>query len=270
MKKYGITGHTGLIGKNFINSKKIKFIKFKGNILKKNDIRKWIIKNPKIDGIIHLAGIVPIYKVSRNFSNAKKINFYGTKFLVDEIIKSKINLKWFFFSSSAHVYQIKNKKIKIKEKSKLQPFTKYGLTKLLAEKYIISKFNKAKIPYCIGRIFNILHTKQPKGFFYSDIISKVKNNNKKIITFNNLNHYRDFLSPSAVSKFIILLLKKNASGIFNIGSGKGTNLEELVKIICKKYNKKFKIKQTNKYSYLIADVKKLLTTTLYKKYKKID
>ena len=116
MKKYGITGHTGLIGKNFINSKKIKFIKFKGNILKKNDIRKWIIKNPKIDGIIHLAGIVPIYKVSRNFSNAKKINFYGTKFLVDEIIKSKINLKWFFFSSSAHVYQIKNKKIKIKEK----------------------------------------------------------------------------------------------------------------------------------------------------------
>ena len=42
---FGITGHTGVLGSEFIkyNSSK-KFIKFKGNITKKKDVREWIRK----------------------------------------------------------------------------------------------------------------------------------------------------------------------------------------------------------------------------------
>ena len=55
--KCGITGHTGILGRELLKIKNnIKFIKFKGDITKKNDIKKWLKKNP-IDIIIHLDSI---------------------------------------------------------------------------------------------------------------------------------------------------------------------------------------------------------------------
>ena len=56
------------------------------------------------------------------------------------------NLKWFFFSSSSHVY--KKSKKKLNENSKTEMNNKYSKTKLLAEKELLELKNK-KI--CIGR-----------------------------------------------------------------------------------------------------------------------
>ena len=47
-----------------------------------------------------------------------------------------------FFSSTSHVYSLTTKKIK--EDYLTQPSTKYGKTKLIAEKYIIKKLKKIK------------------------------------------------------------------------------------------------------------------------------
>ena len=89
---FGITGHTGVLGSEFIkyNSSK-KFIKFKGNITKKKDVREWISKK-NINFLFHFAAVVPTKIVSSNYSYANKVNFIGTKILVDECLKSK-NIK---------------------------------------------------------------------------------------------------------------------------------------------------------------------------------
>ena len=91
----GITGHTGVLGSEFIkyNSSK-KFIKFNGNITKKRDIKEWI-SNKKINCLFHFAAVVPTKIVKNDFDYANKVNFLGTKYLVDECLKSK-NIKWFF------------------------------------------------------------------------------------------------------------------------------------------------------------------------------
>lgn len=85
-----ITGHSGVLGSFLIKKakKNIKFLKFKGNICNKNQISSWIIKN-KFDSFIHLAAIVPTEKVRKNYYKAKKVNFYGTKFIVDALKKKK-------------------------------------------------------------------------------------------------------------------------------------------------------------------------------------
>ena len=49
-----------------------------------------------------------------------------------------------------------NKIKKINEKKKTNPISKYGLTKLKAENYIIKKLSN-RIPFCIGRIFSFTH-----------------------------------------------------------------------------------------------------------------
>jgi len=233
MLKCGITGFNGNLGKTFLRCyKNFHYIKFKGDISNKKEVDYWIKYND-FDILIHFAALVPTYIVNKNYKKALNINFRGTKYLADAIVKYKKKIDWFFFSSSSHVYPLQNKKIK--ENFKTKPSSKYGKTKLLAENYLNKKFKHSKIKFCIGRIFSIFDNKN-KSFFTPNLIKKIKQRPKKII-LDNLNHNRDFLSTEQISKIIFYLLKKKFVGTINIGSGKKTNLKTIAKIFAKKKGK---------------------------------
>ena len=106
MLKCGITGSSGVLGKFIRKELNYKFIFFKGRIENKKSVYKWV-KSNNFDLIIHLAAIVPTNIVNNNFNKANKINYIGTKNIVNAILKYKPNLKWFFFSSTSHVYKLK-------------------------------------------------------------------------------------------------------------------------------------------------------------------
>ena len=174
MLKCGITGHSGTLGSQLIKKKfNFKFIIFKDNICSKKKIHQWIKKN-KLDLIFHIAAIVPTRVVENNFSYANSVNYIGTKNLVDAIVENNLNLKWFFFSSTSHVYSLPKKKIKINEKFNKKANSKYGLTKLKAERYIKKKL-KSKIPFCIGRIFSFTHISQEDSYLIPSIVKKIIN-----------------------------------------------------------------------------------------------
>lgn len=252
MLRCGITGHKGNLGKNFLKlNKNFRYIKFKGDITKKKDINSWL-KNNEFDILIHFAAIVPTNLVNKNYKKAIKVNFYGTKYLIDEIIKQKKNIKWFFFSSSSHVYKMKRNKIN--ETSPTIPSSNYGKTKLLAENYIRNKLQKSKIIFCIGRIFSI-YDNTGKDFLIPNLLKKINQKKKKLI-FENLNHYRDFLSTLQISEIITFLWKKKFQGIINIGSGSQINIKTIVKKLTSKSKKKLFFKN-NKPTFLIADISKL-------------
>jgi len=256
----GITGSTGILGRYIIKSLKFNFIIFKGDITKKKVVENWIKLN-NFDFILHLAAIVPTKDVEKNYKQAKKINYIGTKNLVDSLIKYNKRIKNFFFASTSHVYRIQNKQIKIDENQKLKPYSKYGKTKMLAENYLTKRLNKNKINYCIGRIFSYTDPKQDKSFIVPGLFHKIKKSKKKLITFKGLNHFRDFLSIKDISNAIKILCQKKKTGIYNIGSSKELHLETVAKIFCKKLNKKtfFKRKSSN-FTYLISNNIKLCKT----------
>lgn len=259
MIRCGITGHTGLIGKEIIKyKKKIQFIKFNGDVRSKSDIKKWLL-NQKVSSIIHLAAVVSTKLVNNNFKKIKKINYIGTKNLIDVIVEEKIKLDWFFFASSSHVYKFPNKRILLNEKSSTKPFSKYGKTKLLAENYIIKKCNSFKIPFCIGRIFSVLDIKQSKSFFFPSVLSKIKNS-KGNIFFKNLHHSRDFLRVQDIADAIFHLYEKKCQGIFNIASGRELSLITIVNKLCKIFKKKANIKFESKITYALANIKKIKKT----------
>ena len=250
--KCGITGHTGVLGSELIKkNKKIRFIKFKGDISNKKNIQNWF-QNNKFDIIIHLAAIVPTKIVKKNYKLANKINYLGTKLLVDEILK-KEEIQWFFYSSTSHVYKFS--KNKISENGVLKPISKYGLTKLRGENYIIKKLKK-KVPYCIGRIFSFTNNKQSKDYIIPAIFNKAKSKKKEII-FKDTNHFRDFLCVKDICSAILILKKNKANGIYNIGSGKKVLLSNIVKIILDKYKKKYIIKNKNIQTSLVSNNSKI-------------
>ena len=249
----GITGHTGVLGSELIKKyRNINFIKFRGNITNKKNVRNWLI-NKNINVIFHLAALVPTRIVKKNPKKANKVNYLGTKILVDEVINLN-RVKWFFFSSTSHVYKFSKKKIN--EKAKIKPTTFYGLTKFKAEKYIKENLHKAKIPYCVARIFSFTNKRQTSEYVIPNIIKKAKSK-EKIINFKNTNHYRDFLSTNDICRAINLLFKKKANGIYNIGSGKKVLISDIIKIVFNKYNKVYKIYKNNKATCLVADNSKI-------------
>ena len=265
MNRIGLTGSTGSLGKVILNNnKKIKFSCFKGDIRNRSEVFKWL-KKKNLDVILHLAAVVPIKEVNKNKIKAREVNFLGTKNIVDACVKKKI--KWFFFASTSHVY--KSSKKKISERSDKKPVSYYGKTKLLAENYILKKFSKVEINYCIGRIFSTTNKNQKKNYLVPDLKYKIKRE-KKDVLLKNLNHYRDFISMEDISKIIFILKKKKFRGIINLGSGKKVFLKDIAKIIAKKYKKKIFFLDNKKKTYLIASVAKLKKFYKPNHHKKIE
>ena len=250
-KSIGITGSTGVLG-SYIkkNLKNIKFDCFNGNITNKKDIQEWL-KGKKFDALFHFAAVVPTKKVLKNYNHSKKINYHGTKLLID-CVKKNQTTKWFLFTSTSHVYKFSKKKVT--ENSILEPISKYGLTKLMAEKYLLK--NKQKVNICIIRIFSYTNIDQNISFFIPSIYKKFLNNN--LINLNNINHIRDFVDINDIYSAIKLLYKKKSKGVYNIGSGIPIPLIKIVKYLATLFNKNYVINNTNKQTMLVADLKKLI------------
>ena len=250
-KPIGITGSTGVLG-NYIKKKfkNKKFDCFSGDITNKKEIKKWL-KGKKFEALFHFAAVVPTKKVLDNYDSSKKINYFGTKILIDEVEKNQTT-KWFLFTSTSHVYKFSKKKIT--EKSALKPISTYGLTNLMAERYLLKK--KKKINICIIRIFSYTNFNQDISFFIPSIYNKFLTND--LVKLENIDHVRDFIDIRDIYSAIKLLYKKKSNGIYNLGSGKSILLIKIVKYFSKLFNKKYIVSGPNKQTMLVADTTKIM------------
>ena len=257
-KKILITGHTGVIGSNFIRLfPENNYIRCKIDIRDKKKVFS-LIKNNNFDLFIHLAAIVPIKKVESNLKHSYDVNFIGTKNIIDAFIKFKKKNFWFFYSSTSHVYGSRTSSIPYVESDKVKPFNYYAKTKIYSEKYILNKLKSEKIKFCIGRIFSFTDLNQGTSFFIPSVFKKIMSKKIKKFTLQNSNSSRDFIHVEEIVKSISLLYKKNSRGIFNICSGKYYTLKEIVlkiKKLCKSNKKIIFLKSSKKN--IIGNVNKL-------------
>ena len=257
-KKIAITGHTGIIGTNFINKfKKNTFIKCNIDITHRQKVFKWI-KDNEFDAFIHLAAIVPVQKVQGNKKRALKINFNGTKNIIDAINFYKNKNIWFFYSSTSHVYGVRKSLRPFSENDKLSPHNYYGKTKLLSEKYIKNNSKKI-ITFCIGRIFSFTEIKQDKSFFIPNTFRKILNTKQLDINLSNYNGLRDFISIDEITSLIGMLYIQKSKGVFNIASGKPALLKNIVLKIHKitKSKKKILISKVKDDNNILANINKI-------------
>ena len=237
------TGHKRLI------NKKAKFIL--GDISNRHIIKK-ILKNHKIDSVIHLAAALSVGESQKKPNKYKWINIEGTKRLLLSINNS--NVKNIIFSSTCAVY--KDGLDRVSERSKLKPTSVYGKTKLIGEKLIKKFCKRNRINYGILRFFNVAGA-SPTG--------KIGQINKGDQLFKNLSlelnkRYpvfkvygddyntkdgtciRDYIHVSDIAKIHYEVLKKinkiNNSVIFNCGYSKGISVKEVIEAFKKNTRKK--------------------------------
>ena len=137
------------------------------------------------------------------------------------------NAKYIFLSS--YVYgQPQYLPIDINHPTK--PHNNYAKIKLKCEKLCKDYKDKYNVNSIILRLFNIYGKGQKKGYIFSDLIKQI--NNKKIY-LKNVNSKRDFLHVDDMVTLINKILFNNSEKfkILNVGSGKSTSINRIIKII---------------------------------------
>ena len=171
--------------------------------------------------------------------------------ILDKINPKKINK--IIYTSSASIYgSINETNYKNDNNNRII----YSSAKLLNEALLNNYCQKKNIQLIITRVFNMYGNNENFSIIYK-LIESFKNK-KKIVIYNNGDAVRDFIHVDDVCEVYIKLLGNKKSAIYDVGSGQGIKIKDILQF--KKLPKKNIIFKKNKITELphsIADVYKL-------------
>ncbi len=183
------------------------------------------------------------------------VNALGSINVAEACVKN--NVKNLVFFSTATVYG-NNPDVPFSENAETMPLSPYAMNKQFVEKYIM--FFKKNTT--IARVFNVYGLRPDRSNPDSNVISRCINMAKReqdITIFGDGKQTRDFVHVSDVCRAVITVC--GHSGIFNIGTGKATSINEVAMIVNKLYGEKSKIihvdEKEGDIKHSCADISKL-------------
>jgi UDP-glucose 4-epimerase len=220
--------------KNISHLGKIKTIK--GNFLNENDLN---IAMRNADYVFHYISTTNPATSGRNPIFDVETNIIGSIKLFQSAQKNDIE-KIFFSSSGGTIYG-EPTEIPINELSATNPVNPYAISKLAIEKYLEYFHRLSGMDYVILRYSNPYGERQ-NPFGNQGVIpiflNKIRNNENPTI-YGDGNSLRDYIYiKDAIDATLAIISIKNKSKIYNIGYGKGTSLNELIKIMVEVTGKK--------------------------------
>ena len=208
-----------------------------GDIL---DREKLIQAMQGVDAVIHLAAKKAVEESVKNPLKYYENNVGGTLNLLGAM--SAKGVKTIVLSSSAAVYS-PNDKDAVEETDPTVPLSPYGATKLLSEELISSVGNAEKISHVSLRYFNVVGSAIPefgdnsKDNLVPKVFLALKNGKRPEIYGSDYptpdgTCIRDYIHVQDLAKAHVAALKKVESGftsaIYNVGSGKGYSVREMI------------------------------------------
>ena len=244
-KKILVTGATGFIGKNLVESLKEKFEIYalildekEKNVIPQIDYILWKTffdreneiktldgkKLGKIDTVIHLAS----YGVNPKDNDIDKMiesNISLTKDLILNL--ERVACKNIIFTSSGFEYGDKGK-IKLKEDMELNPFSLYGATKVSA--FLIGKklCESLGINYINLKLFNIFGEYEGSNRLIPQIINNYLEG--KELNFTAGNQVRDYLYIKDIIEVYEMILEENIynNETYNVCSSEEVTIKEFI------------------------------------------
>lgn len=218
-KKFDIV-HATYLNKKIDNKLNIYYHKI--NFLSEIEIKKLLVKiKPSI--VINCVGLADVDYCQNNPKKAHKLNFITLKNL-SNLLDPKTKL---IHISTDQLFS--DKKKFHSESSETKPINTYAKTKLLADKYLL-KNRKSSL---IIRTNFYGHSSDHKESYSEKIYSSLKKNENLYLSdeiyFNPVN-------TIDLVNLTYKILKKNASGIFNISSDTPISKYKFGKLISKKFN----------------------------------
>lgn len=232
------------------------------NLIKK-DITKF---NPeetgRIDAIVHLAASPFVVDSWNHYHDCHYRNLTVGLSIID--IALQLNVSKVVFASSAAVYGNPSR-IPIQEESEKRPLSPYGLQKWTCEQYYEMFSKRFGLSIAALRFFNVYGPRQNPLSPYSGVISifcQAIQDDKEIKVYGDGHQTRDFIFVKDVASACMCAVDNPLPiglSSFNIGTGKGVSILELVdslSVLITSWNKRvvFCSKRDGDISASIADV----------------
>lgn len=247
---------------------------FVGDLLCKNDLRK-VFSTYNIDCVFHLAGTAYVEESTYDPELYYRMNVVGSKNLFDTMLEYKV--KKIIFSSSCATYG-QALFSPITEDHIQNPINTYGFSKLIVEK-MLQDYNRVYgLNYCIFRYFNVAGSDEtlqigeehfPETHLIPSLLLSLTNQENIFKIYGN--DY-DTVDGSAVRDYIHVVdlvkahikgmdyILDNPSDIFNLGTGTGYSIfqiiQEVEKISGKKVNYEIYPRRNGDSDKLIASYEK--------------
>lgn len=192
-----------------------------------NDIDSLKLSTP-VNAIIHLAAQAGVRYSIEHPEEYIQSNVNGTFRMLEFAKKHKINR--FVYASSSSVYGENFADFFVEDQPTLNPKSIYAATKIATEALCQSYHNIFDIATCGLRFFTVYGSwgrPDMAPILFADAMTQ----NKPIRLFNNGQMWRDFTHVSDISDGIIRATKSNATGVYNLGAHKPTELMTFVKML---------------------------------------
>jgi GDP-4-dehydro-6-deoxy-D-mannose reductase len=235
------------------------------DILDKEKLEE-IVRRVKPDFVFHLAAQSSIPLSWQEPEKTLQTNILGTLYLLESIRKADIDPLIEVVCSSAEYGLINEGDVPIKECHGFKPLSPYAVSKIGQDMlaYLYSQVYKMKIirirPFYItgpGKIFDALSD-------FARGIVEIERGQRDLLQVGNLEGIRDVVDVRDCVKAMWLLAERGEAGeVYNVCSGKGYKIREILDIMLSFSNKNIEVRQdpakmrTSEEPILVGDNSKL-------------
>ena len=212
---------------------------------------KKIISEVKPDLVFHLAALTA---PAESFDNPSKFitNNISAQVNLLEAIRSTDITPRILIVSSAEVYgEISPGDLPINEDTPLRPVNPYAVSKVAQDFLGLQYFLSYKLPIVRVRPFNHIGPRQSMSFVVAGFAKKIADIEKGIISpvlkVGNLSAKRDFTDVKDIVEAYVQILEKGEFGeVYNLGSGKSVQIQEIVDKLLSFSTKEIKVEVDEK------------------------
>jgi UDP-glucose 4-epimerase len=188
-----------------------------------------------IDAVIHCAGNPSLWSSLVDFKGNARANLVGTINVLSAA--QSAGVQQFIFASSYTVYG-ETGTTPATEVTHTRPQAPYSVSKLASEQYIALICAANNIKHANLRLGSVYGARQKEnplygvvGVFLSHLVS-----GKNITIFGDGSQSRDYTRVQDVARAFVLVLERELSGTFNVGTGKQTTVKDLLDVLARLTN----------------------------------
>ena len=186
-----------------------------------------IVRN--VDVVIDLAAHSLVSSLDGSVENAK-VNIIGLLNVLESCRKNQI--KKIIFTSASSMIGVPNSE-QVSEDHPAFPKTAYGITKLASEHYLRLYNELYGINFVVFRFFNIYGPYQKNGLIPT-LYNRIKKG-ESLMVFGKGDQIRDYVFIEDIVSFFAEAVSSEIGNnqIFNMGTGKGSTISDIIKILSK-------------------------------------
>jgi len=189
------------------------------------------LRGDAVDAVIHLAAVVSVEEARRSPRRTVVVNVEGTLNMLEAA--RLLDARVFVYASSAAVYG-EPLRLPVDEEHPLRPINLYGDTKLMGEMLVKRYSSDYGLKAAVLRYFNVYGPGMRGGPYAGVIhafITRLLRGQPPVI-YGDGRQTRDFVHVRDVARANYAALASGAGGVFNIGTGRETSINDLYRILC--------------------------------------